>query len=182
MSLRTLLPAAVILLTVGCDDGGSGAGTVFDSGLDPMRPLAGLSQQEADRLCSAARSWSKAQEDANRLLLCRLSAGTGNDLGGAVRSALDRSRTDIPHPTSWTGLLDPLLELAGVKSWSTFAKSALCAEVEEEGGLASVVPTDNLGASGGFQPDPSRATPSEASDLESLGAKVRHAVRPGHQG
>jgi hypothetical protein len=128
------------------------------------------SSRSTDGVWVASEPFLKVEASANDV-----------DLGGAVRGALDCSRTDIPHPTSWTGLLDPLLALAGVKSWSTFAKSALCAEVEEEGGLASVVPTDNLGARGGFQPDPSRATPSEASDLESLGAKVRHAVRPGNR-
>lgn len=92
MPFRTFVWLAVVLVAAGCDDGGAGTSTVFDSGLDPMRPLAGLSPQEADRLCNASRAWSKVQEDANRMLLCRLSAGTAAFLGWGSDPTLEMVR------------------------------------------------------------------------------------------
>jgi Immunity protein Imm1 len=46
---------------------------------------------------------------------------TDGDLGAAVQACLQGSRTGVPHPTSWGHLLDPLLVLAGEKSWGTLA-------------------------------------------------------------
>jgi len=73
------------------------------------------------------------------------------ELGRAVLSALNCSKLFVPHPTQWAGRLNPLLNTAGVKSWSTFAKSAVCVEVEQEGADIGLVPTRNLGAKEGFE-------------------------------
>jgi hypothetical protein len=51
-------------------------------------------------------------------------------LGKAVFDALDGSQENVLHPTCWKGLFDPVLRLAGVKSWSAFARSAKCVEIE----------------------------------------------------
>jgi hypothetical protein len=98
------------------------------------------------------------------------------ELGEAARAAMSASRTGVPHPQTWAGLLDPLLRLAGVKTWSTFAKSATCAEIEEEGAKVSVIPTRNLGAKEGFQPVPARAHIVDGHATDSIGACVRQAL------
>lgn len=98
------------------------------------------------------------------------------EVGAAVCSALGGSRTDVAHPRSWTGLLGPLLTLAGVKSWTTFVKNAICAEIEETDGKVAVIPTKNLGVDQGFQADPSRAITVDGEALAELGASVRRAL------
>lgn len=98
------------------------------------------------------------------------------DLGAAARAAVAASRTGVPHPQTWSGLLDPLLRQAGVKTWSAFAKTATCAEIEEDGGKASVIPTRNLGVDEGFQPIPAKAEIVDLDAAEALGASVRRAL------
>ncbi len=71
-------------------------------------------------------------------------------LGALIGQALEVSKSDVPHPTSWKGLFDPVLQLAGVKSWSTFVKSAKCVEVELDEDGIWLIPMRNLGANGGF--------------------------------
>src|SRR5215475_1696620 len=61
-------------------------------------------------------------------------SGSDEDLGRAICAALEGSRAQVPHPTQWNGILKPLLDLAGVKSWTTFAKDATYVEVEEDAG------------------------------------------------
>ena len=98
------------------------------------------------------------------------------DLGEATRAAISASRAGVPHPRNFAGLLDPLLRQAGVKTWSAFAKTATCAEIEADGGKVSVIPTRNLGVDEGFQPDPDRASSADLDDTDSLGAGVRRAL------
>jgi hypothetical protein len=45
-------------------------------------------------------------------------------LGEAVKTAIDASRGDVPFPTDWEPVFQPVLDLAGVKSWTTFARGA----------------------------------------------------------
>ena len=78
-------------------------------------------------------------------------------LGAMIQTALAGSLGSVPHPTEWAKLLNPLLTQARVKSWNTFAEAATCAEIEKEDGRTMVVPTRNLGVTGGFEPDPSRS-------------------------
>lgn len=84
-----------------------------------------------------------------------LSADVSDDaLGEAVLAALAASRTDVPHPTNWKGVLQPLLAVAGVTTWAAFAKSALCVHVSLDGDgddTMHVTPTANLGAREGFE-------------------------------
>ncbi|HVV52919.1 MAG TPA: hypothetical protein VHO06_24875 [Polyangia bacterium] len=94
-----------------------------------------------------------------------------NEIELAVRSALDGSRTGVPHPRSWTGLLDPLLAVAAVKTWSAFSKGASCVEVEEHGSLLVVIPMKNLGPRDGFQAETSQQVVIEIGDRR-LGAVV----------
>jgi hypothetical protein len=77
--------------------------------------------------------------------------------GEALITALNASQEATPHPTNWTGLIAPLLELAGVKSWSTFMKHAKCLNVEVEEKRLMLVPNRNLGSKEGFEPVPEMA-------------------------
>jgi hypothetical protein len=97
-------------------------------------------------------------------------------LGKAVRDALNGSKRDIEHPTSWKGIFDPVLRLAKVKSWSTFAKSAKCVEIVLEDDKISLFPTRNLGPRDGFVRLPGRARSSTLA-VETLGAMTLLALR-----
>lgn len=99
------------------------------------------------------------------------------ELGEAVRKALDGSRSDIPHPRSWAGLLDPLLKQAGVKSWNTFSKTASCAEIEEDEGEVALMPTKKLGVEEGFQADHSKAATVATGAVEDLGSQARRLLQ-----
>jgi hypothetical protein len=97
-------------------------------------------------------------------------------LATIVLTALAGSLSDVPHPTEWTKLLLPLLKQAKVKSWSAFAESATCAEIEKDDGRTTVVPTRNLGVAGGFEPDPSRSLIVGSTATAELGASVRRVL------
>jgi hypothetical protein len=99
-------------------------------------------------------------------------ASDDREFGQAIRLALAGSKTDVPHPQTWKGLLDPLLVLAQVKTWNTFSKQASCVEVEQEDSRIIVIPTKNLGPEEGFQPDSSKQVVL-ARDSDELGATVR---------
>jgi hypothetical protein len=100
-------------------------------------------------------------------------AGDGA-LGDAIAAALRGSRVGVAHPTSWGGLFAPILALAGVKSWGTFAKSAKCAEVEADGAAIRVIPMRTIDR--GFEPDQSSAVVVDGSASTSLGAAARQAL------
>ena len=89
-------------------------------------------------------------------ILCRpvyaLNQDDRGDLGSAILDALDGSQENVPHPTVWKGLFDPILQLAHVKSWNAFAKSAKCVEIEFGTNRVSFLPTRNLGPKDGFEP------------------------------
>jgi hypothetical protein len=74
-----------------------------------------------------------------------------SQLGETVLKALARSRDGIPHPASWEGSFDPVLNVAGVKSWNLFVKSTKCVEIEFSTNRVSFVPTRNYGAKDGFK-------------------------------
>lgn len=96
------------------------------------------------------------------------------ELGDAVLSALKGSKSPLPHPTEWKGVLEPLLDAAGVRSWKTFAKCAACVEVAALAGELEFVPTENMGADEGFEanePDKSIVTLPTSSEV--VGATLR---------
>jgi len=45
-----------------------------------------------------------------------------SSIGRSVLNALDCSVNNVPHPTDFKKLVTPLLEAAGVKSWSRFVQ------------------------------------------------------------
>jgi hypothetical protein len=97
-------------------------------------------------------------------------------LGKAVIDALNGSRRDIEHPTSWKGIFDPVLHLAKVTSWSRFARSAKCVEIECDNDKVSLFPTRNLGPRDGFERLPAKMR-SSALVVEALGTTALLALR-----
>lgn len=73
--------------------------------------------------------------------------------GEALIKILNASQENVPHPTNWSGLIGPLLELAGVKTWSTFMKKARCLNLEADSGQLKIIPNRNLGPKSGFEPN-----------------------------
>ena len=85
---------------------------------------------------------------------------TSSAKGEAILQALHASQEGVPHPTNWAGILTPLLELAGVKSWATFMKNATYVGLKSDGTQLKLIPYRNLGSKDGFEP-----VPTEAVDL-----------------
>jgi hypothetical protein len=88
--------------------------------------------------------------------------------GNRLREVLRHSQEGVPHPNRWDHLVEPLLSLAGVNSWSKFAKSAVGCSIELEDDQLELVPSRNLGARGGYVPiqDRKMAISFDASDEE----------------
>lgn len=84
-------------------------------------------------------------------------AGDARELGRSLQECLAASNEGVPQPRSFANLFDPVLSLAGVKSFNTFVKSAKCVEVELDGETATLIPTRNEGGEDGFAPLPGKA-------------------------
>lgn len=92
------------------------------------------------------------------------------NVGRAVRACLVASREGVPHPKSFSNLFDPVLDLAGVKSFGTFAKSAKCVTVEtNDDAVVTLIATRNGGVEDGFVPLPYKTEAGFDSD-EALGS------------
>lgn len=96
-------------------------------------------------------------------------AGDVETLGQQVAQALHASKEGDPHPVSWKGIFDPVLKLAGVKTWGTFVKTTRCVEVEGLPDHVSFISTDNLGSDGGFNATIRSDVSVPLSDAEALG-------------
>lgn len=106
---------------------------------------------------------------------------TDTELGEVVVAALGRSCVGLPHPTRWDGLLRPLLDAARVKTWRTFVNNAVSVGVEKLGEQLELVPTENLGAKGGFEERGAlKVTLAMPKDAEQVGAAVREALALAH--
>jgi hypothetical protein len=100
-----------------------------------------------------------------------------SELGAAVCSVLDGSHGDVAHPATWSGLFDPMLRLAKVRSYGSFVKGARYVVVARERGNTSVTPTKNLGLAEGFEDDIASSVEVDSSHVEALGAQARAALR-----
>jgi hypothetical protein len=99
-----------------------------------------------------------------------------SDIGRLIKACLAASREGIPHPSSFMGLFNSVLDLAGVKSFGTFIKSAKCVEVEtSDGASVTLIPTRNGGLNEGFTPLPNKTETTLGSD-EALGAAAVSAL------
>lgn len=72
-------------------------------------------------------------------------------IGEAILTALDASRVSVPQPSDWSSVTQPLLQAAGVKSWSTFMKRAKAVILRQDEIGLSLIPHKNLGPKEGFQ-------------------------------
>jgi hypothetical protein len=106
--------------------------------------------------------------------------GQEEKLGRAIISALQGSRLNVPHPSDWKLILRPLLAVSGVKAWTAFSKSAMCLEVEEEGGRVALIPTRYLGVDGGFEQRPKDAVFTTCDDPRELGSLAAEMLRAPH--
>ena len=103
--------------------------------------------------------------------------------GKLLLQALADSRLDVPHPTDWPALIQPLLRSAGVKSWSTFAKTASSCHITADNGTIVLRPYRRQGRQGAFTQIPDYAIslvqPSQATLGEALDAcfKIAAAAR-----
>lgn len=77
--------------------------------------------------------------------------GDRSVLGDAALTDLAASLSSVSHPENWTGVLAPLLEVANVKTWSTFIKTAASVHLEMERQRLRIIPQMNLGPNAGFE-------------------------------
>lgn len=77
--------------------------------------------------------------------------GRLDDLDVKIRSALNGSAEGVPHPSAaeWKGIQAPMLEAAGVKSWTTLAKGAKSVGLECDDATVRMVPSSNYENKGG---------------------------------
>jgi hypothetical protein len=97
---------------------------------------------------------------------------TPSFLGSALLEALGGSLTGLPHPTHWNAVIKPLLDLATVTTWQSFARKAKSADImidEHE----RIIPSRNLGTADGFEAitDESICLPNPSSN-EALGTML----------
>ena len=107
--------------------------------------------------------------------IIRVSNDEGNARKGeALMEALNSSRHDVPLPDPKDNLVAPILEMSGVKSWSTFARRAnfIRIELDEVDGIR-LKPFEKLGSKGAFQgmSDKVKLMPTEATFERGRGAR-----------
>lgn len=81
-----------------------------------------------------------------------LSEPTPDEVEAAVKSALIRSKDDVPTPPPTAKLGGSLLRAAGVSSWATFMNLSKLVAVHEQEGEWQITPHRNLGRKEGFEP------------------------------
>lgn len=98
------------------------------------------------------------------------------EVGALVRQALESSQADVPHPTRWAGLVQPLLKAAGVRSYKTFVNGARGIDVYQEGETISFTPFRNLGHKEGFEPISEKELESKSPGAAEIGRLVRQCL------
>jgi hypothetical protein len=102
--------------------------------------------------------------------ICKTSSGIGvatepyqvlsnsvspNELGEAIRLALNDSHVGIPHPVDWKALALPRLAAAGVETETAFQKKSDLVTALFDGAVLTITPHRNGGGTGnekGFHP------------------------------
>ena len=102
-------------------------------------------------------------------------------LGSAIRRALDGSLAEVPHPSSWNHVFEPMLSLAGVTTWKAFATGAACIQIETDGNHVVLIPQTSRGPKEGFEPDLARAATLESASAEELGRIARQLLFDGNR-
>lgn len=95
-----------------------------------------------------------------------------NEPGEAIRKALAASDAGVDHPTEFGELLRPAYELAGVKSWSAFARGAQYCVVRETDGSISIEPHRRERSGFNVCLDRAKEVMGEELDDDALGVAV----------
>lgn len=104
-------------------------------------------------------------------------ATTVDQLGTAIRAALDRSRVGVDELTRDSEPARPLLELLGLPDFATYAKGTRSVEVYRDGDAIEVTPQRNEAGRRGFTPIDGETRTFTDSTPEQLGAEVVYAFR-----
>ncbi|SRR6266705_305001 len=91
-----------------------------------------------------------------------------DQLGQKALDALGRSRQGVPHPTQaeWKAIQEPMLQAAGVKSWTTFAKGAKAVGLNLENDTITMEPSSDYANEGGTSlPEKKRYSKPVAQEL-----------------
>lgn len=98
--------------------------------------------------------------------------------GKAIIQALEASRDSIPHPTDWkTDRFKPMLELAGVKSWSALVKGTASVLVSSDESGFTIEPCKNEGPRDGYSFLPHKNLSLTAgSTPKQIGEAVKRAI------
>jgi hypothetical protein len=101
---------------------------------------------------------------------------TAAAIGDAVIQVIHASKSPVPHPSNWDDLPNPMLDLAGVKSWRAFEKGAKCCSLEMENEELRLIPHRRLGPNRGFEPILNATVEvSSHSTPEQIGAAIATA-------
>ncbi|CAM2154084.1 conserved protein of unknown function [Pararobbsia alpina] len=73
------------------------------------------------------------------------------NLDSIIRRALDGSKEGVQHPSQneWKAVQAPMLEAAGVKSWTALSKGAKAVGLHSENGIVKMTPSLNYENKGG---------------------------------
>ena len=98
------------------------------------------------------------------------------ELGRQLIHALEASKSGVDHPSVWTGLFDPVLRAAGVRSHAAFMQSAVRVGVSWNAAGVELTPCRNLGTKEGFDEIASKAILLPTLTHEQLGAALLSAL------
>lgn len=100
-----------------------------------------------------------------------------DDVGRLIKQCLIESREGVSHPESSDSIFNPILEMAGIKSWNTFSKLARCVGVETiDDQVVLFESTLNEGVGGGYSPLSFKYKASMHSERD-LGHKALEALK-----
>ncbi len=80
----------------------------------------------------------------------RISIESAAQLGQVCLEAIQTVTDSVPHPTEFASHFQPMLELAGVKSWGQFTRNAPYVDVIADHESYRISPTRNAGPKQGY--------------------------------
>lgn len=104
----------------------------------------------------------------------RVDVESAFDLGRICLDSMEAVPDSVPHPTDFEALFRPMLDLAGVKSWSQFMRGVPYVDVVASEDKLRVSPTRNAGPRRGY--DAAAARPI-ILPLDASAAQVGEAVQ-----
>jgi hypothetical protein len=135
-----------------------------------MKKLAAIYERKGGLFVIASHQTKAGFWVDDEHVVC-LNQPTHDELGRAIKMALDRSQNGVATPPPDARIDKPLLAAAGVGSWATFMKLSQHVSVFSDGSSLKVTPHRNLGSKGGFEPEPDLAA-SSGDSTSALGQAV----------